>query len=148
MEGLPTFPPFHLPTFPPSHLPTFSPSHLPTFPPSLLPSFPPFLYMINVTSKTCTRLKSHHKWAYWRLRATQLVALQIEVLHRQGSKCPRKPIPGPYTDCPALSQEQSKTSTWHLLGQTPPPRGGPETTSVLDMFVFCTNLCFIYKSLL
>jgi hypothetical protein len=37
-----------------------------------------------------------------------------------------------YTDCPALSQEQSTTSSWHFLRQTKLPKGGPETTSVID----------------
>jgi hypothetical protein len=60
------------------------------------------VYIINVTCKTHTHLKSHHKWAYWRLRATQLLVVLLSVLHRQGSKYPRKPTQGPYTDCPAL----------------------------------------------
>jgi hypothetical protein len=98
--------------------------------------------------KTRTHLKSHHKWAYRILRATQLLVIQQEVLHRQGSKCPRKPIPGPYIDCPALLQQQSTTLSRHLHRQTTPPIGGPETTSVIDnvskikhtpphCFIFC-----------
>jgi hypothetical protein len=86
----------------------------------------------NWDSKTRTCLKSHHKWPYRRLRATRLLVILPSVLHRKGSKGPRKPIRGPYTGCPALSQEQSTTSSRHFLRQTKPPKGGPETTSVMD----------------
>jgi hypothetical protein len=60
-------------------------------------------------------------------------------------KGPRKPIRGPYTDCPALSQEQSTTSSWHFLRQTKLPKGGPETTSVIDNVSTkktCPSPCF------
>jgi hypothetical protein len=70
--------------------------------------------------------------AYRRLRATQLLVILPLVLHRKGSKGPRKPIRGPYTNGPAHSQEQSTTSSRHFLRQTKPPKGGPETTSVID----------------
>jgi hypothetical protein len=83
--------------------------------------------IIHVTCKTCTNLKSHHK-----LRATQLLVTPTLVLHRKGSKGPRKPIRGPYTDYLAVSQEQSTTSSRHSRRQTIPPKGGPETTGVID----------------
>jgi hypothetical protein len=47
-------------------------------------------------------------------------------------KCPRKPIRGPYTDFPALLQEQSTISSRYSCRQTMPPKGGPETTGVID----------------
>jgi hypothetical protein len=47
-------------------------------------------------------------------------------------KCPRKPIRGPYTNCPAHSQEQSITSSWHFHRKIKLPKGEPETTSVID----------------
>jgi hypothetical protein len=50
----------------------------------------------------------------------------------EGIKRFRKPIQDPYTDCPALSQEQSTTSSRYFLLQTKPPKGRPETTSVID----------------
>jgi hypothetical protein len=90
------------------------------------------IYKIHATCRTHTRLKSHHKWAYQRLWATQLRVILPPVLHRKGSKGPRKPIRGPYTDRPALSQKQSKTSSRHFLRQTEPSKGRPETTSVID----------------
>jgi hypothetical protein len=93
---------------------------------------PAITYIIHVTCKTPTHLKVHHKWAYWRLRATRLLVILPLVTHRKASKGPRKQIRGPYTNCPALSQEQSTTSSQHFLRQTKPPKGGPETTSVID----------------
>jgi hypothetical protein len=88
--------------------------------------------IMHVTCKTCTCLKSHCKWAYRRLRATQLLVILPLVLNQKGLKGPRKSIQDPYTDCPALSQEQPTTSSQHFLRQTKPPKGGPETTSVMD----------------
>jgi hypothetical protein len=64
-----------------------------------------------------------------------------KVLHRKGLKCPRKPIRGPYTDCPALSQEKSTTSSRHPFRQTIPPKGGPETTGVIDKWYL--SCCYI-----
>jgi hypothetical protein len=49
-----------------------------------------------------------------------------------GIESPRKLIWGPYTNCPALSQEQSTTSSWHSCRQTTPPKGGRETTGMID----------------
>jgi hypothetical protein len=79
-------------------------------------------YIIHKQCKTCTRLKSHHKWVNRRLRATRLLAILLLVLHRKGPKCPRKPIRSPYTTCPAVSQEQSTKPSWHLLRPTKPPK--------------------------
>jgi hypothetical protein len=90
------------------------------------------IYVIHVTCKTCSCLKSHHKWACWRLRATQLLVIPPKVLHRKGPKRPMKPIRGPYTNCPALSQEQSTIPSRHFCRQTTLPKGGPETTGVID----------------
>jgi hypothetical protein len=49
-----------------------------------------------------------------------------------GIKKSQETDPDPYTDCPALSQEQSTTSSWHSCRQTTLPKGGPETTGVID----------------
>jgi hypothetical protein len=91
-----------------------------------------YIYIIHVTCKTRTHLKSHHKWACRRLQATQLLVILPKVLHRKGLKCPRKLIRGPDTGCPALPQEQLIISSWHSCRQTIPPKGGPETTGVID----------------
>jgi hypothetical protein len=46
--------------------------------------------MLSLSCKTRARLKAHHKWAYWRLRAIRLLVVLLTVLlavlHRQGSK--------------------------------------------------------------